>query len=312
MPLRSVASPCSVPKYGDGKSQELRTMKKKDKRFYTFVFAPTSSFPLRKFSVYHKALYAVLGFAIIGLLTVSYRPYRLTQHALVVAKLDNLSLHSRRLLQLHQQAKTKYDQSQSPLAALDTTQAKLAEVSSVSRIADVNKEIGRGGPDGETKLSALEETTAALESELRYIKDVFDRNQIKLASTPSGRPVRGYITDGFGMRRNPFGGGYENHAGLDIATNHGTAIEATADGRVIYSGMYAGYGNIVVIDHGYGITTRYGHMSQIGVRTGQHVTRGKIIGAVGSTGRSTAPHCHYEVRLHDRPVNPLNYISISR
>ena len=287
-------------------------MKKKDKRFYTFVFAPTSSFPLRKFNVYHKALYAIVGFAIIGLLTVSYGAYRLTQHALVVAKLYNLERHNRELKEENQEAKSKYDQLQSRLAALDTTQAKLAEVSGVSRITDVSKEIGRGGPDGETKLSALEETTAALESELRYIKDVFDRNQIKLASTPSGWPVRGYITDGFGMRRNPFGGGTENHVGLDIATNHGTAIEATADGRVIYSGMYAGYGNIVVIDHGYGITTRYAHMSQIGVRTGQHVTRGKVIGAVGSTGRSTAPHCHYEVRLHDRPVNPLNYISINR
>jgi murein DD-endopeptidase MepM/ murein hydrolase activator NlpD len=122
--------------------------------------------------------------------------------------------------------------------------------------------------------------------------------------------VLGYITDGFGTRRNPFGGGgYENHAGLDIATNHGTAIEATADGIVIFAGMHGGYGNVVVVDHGYGVTTRYGHMSKIDVQVGQHVTRGKVVGAVGSTGRSTAPHCHYEVRLHDRPVNPLNYKS---
>ena len=285
---------------------------KQNKRSYTFVFAPTSSFPLRKFNVYHKALYAILGFAIIGLLTFIWLMYELTQYGFVKLQNYNLQRHNRELKEENQEAKSKYDQLQSRLAALDTTQAKLAEVSGVSRTTDVSKEIGRGGPDGETKLSALEETTAALESELRYIKDVFDRNQIKLASTPSGWPVRGYITDGFGMRRNPFGGGTENHVGLDIATNHGTAIEATADGRVIYSGMYAGYGNIVVIDHGYGITTRYAHMSQIGVRTGQHVTRGKVIGAVGSTGRSTAPHCHYEVRLHDRPVNPLNYISIRR
>ena len=286
-------------------------MIKKDKRFYTFVFAPTSSFPLRKFNVYHKALYAILGFAIIGLLTVSYGVYRLTQHAFVVAKLYNLERHNRELKEKNQEAKSKYDQLQSRLTAIATTQRKLAEVSGI-RASDANKEIGRGGPDGETKFSDIEKTTDLLESELRSIKDVFDRNQIKLASTPSGWPVRGYITDGYGTRRNPFGGGYENHAGLDIATNHGTAIEATADGRVIFAGMYAGYGNIVVIDHGYGITTRYAHMSQIGVRTGQHVMRGKTIGAVGSTGRSTAPHCHYEVRLHDRPVNPLNYISINK
>jgi murein DD-endopeptidase MepM/ murein hydrolase activator NlpD len=292
-------------------SQELRTMKK-DKRSYTFVFAPTSSFPLRKFNVYHKALYAVLGFAIIGLLTFIWLMYEITQYGFVKLQNYNLQRTNRELKEENQEAKSKYDQLQSRLAALDTTQAKLAEVSGVSRTADVSKGIGRGGPNGDTKVADIEETFAALESELRYIKDVFDRNQIKLASTPSGWPVRGYITDGFGTRRNPFGGGYENHAGLDIATNHGSAIDATADGRIIFAGMYGGYGNIVVIDHGYGITTRYGHMSQIGVRVGQHVTRGKTIGAVGSTGRSTAPHCHYEVRLHDRPVNPLNYISINK
>jgi murein DD-endopeptidase MepM/ murein hydrolase activator NlpD len=229
-----------------------------------------------------------------------------------VAKLNILENKNRELKEENQEAKSKYDQLNNRLAALDTTQRKLAEASGVSRSADVSKDIGRGGPNGETKVTDLEESTAALESELRQIKDVFDRNQVKLASTPSGWPVRGYITDGFGNRRNPFGKGYENHAGLDIATNHGTAIGATADGRVIFAGPHGGYGNIVVIDHGYGITTRYGHMSAIEVQVGQHVTRGKTIGAVGSTGRSTAPHCHYEVRLHDRPVNPLSYISINR
>jgi murein DD-endopeptidase MepM/ murein hydrolase activator NlpD len=283
-----------------------------DKRFYTFVFAPTASSPLRKFNVHHKVLYAILGFAVVGLLTVVYGAYRLTQHAIVVAKL-NLTQHENRILrEKNQEAESKYDQLQNRLAALDTTQRKLAEVSGVSRTADVSQNIGQGGPDGETSVSDIEQTTAALENELRQIKDVFDRNQVKLSSTPNGWPVRGYITDGFGSRRNPFGGGYENHAGLDIATNHGTAIEATADGIVIFAGMHGGYGNVVVIDHGYGVTTRFGHMSKLEAQVGQHVTRGKVIGAVGSTGRSTAPHCHYEVRLHDRPVNPLSYISINR
>lgn len=286
---------------------------KEDKRFYTFVFAPTASSPLRKFNVPHKVLQAILGFAIVGMLTVVYGAYRLTQHAYVVAKLNILEHKNRELREKNQEAESKYDQLQNRLAALDTTQRKLAEVSGVSRTADVSKDIGRGGPDGEADISGIEQTTAALESELRNIKDVFDRNQVKLSSTPNGWPVRGYITDGFGNRRNPFGGGgYESHAGLDIATNHGTAIEATADGLVIFAGPHGGYGNIVVIDHGYGVTTRYGHMSKIEVQVGQHVTRGKMIGAVGSTGRSTAPHCHYEVRLHDRPVNPLNYISINK
>jgi murein DD-endopeptidase MepM/ murein hydrolase activator NlpD len=286
---------------------------KQDKRSYTFVFAPTSNFPLRKFNVYHKALYAVLGFAIIGLLSFIWLMYEATQYGFVKLQNYNLKRHNRELKEENQRAKSEYDQLQSRLAVLDTNQRKVAEVLGVSRNPDFSKDIGRGGPDGETNMSDIEAKTAALESQMRYIKDVFDRNQIKLASTPSGWPVRGYITDGFGNRRNPFGGAaYENHSGLDIATNYGTAIEATADGRVIFAGMYGGYGNVVVIDHGYGVTTRYGHMSQINVKMGQALARGKMIGAVGSTGRSTAPHCHYEVRLHDRPVNPLNYISINK
>jgi murein DD-endopeptidase MepM/ murein hydrolase activator NlpD len=284
-----------------------------DKRFYTFVFAPTAKSTLRKFNVHHNVIYAILGFAAVGLLTVSYGAYRLAQHAVVVAKLNLIQSENRVLREKNQEAESKFDLLQSRLAALDTTQRKLAVTSGISREADLSKNIGQGGPDGDTDLNDIERTTAALESELRQIKDVFDKNQVKLSSTPSGWPVRGYITDGFGMRRNPFGGGgSEMHAGLDIATNHGTAIEATADGIVIFAGVYGGYGNVVVVDHGYGITTRYAHMSQIEVSVGQHVTRGKLIGSVGSTGRSTAPHCHYEVRLHDRPVNPLNYLSVGR
>ncbi len=286
---------------------------KEDKRFYTFVFAPTAKSQLRKFNVRHEALYAILGFAAVGLLTVLYGSYRLAQHAVVVAKLNLMQNENRLLRERNQEAQSKYDLLQNRLAVLDTTQRKLADASGLSRQSDISANIGQGGPDGDTSLSDMERVTAALESELRQIKDVFDKNQVKLSSTPSGWPVRGYITDGFGWRRNPFGGsGTESHGGLDIATNHGTAIEATADGIVIFAGMFGGYGNIVVIDHGYGVTTRYGHMSRIDVEVGQRIARGKQIGAVGSTGRSTAPHCHYEVRLHDRPVNPLNYLSVGR
>jgi murein DD-endopeptidase MepM/ murein hydrolase activator NlpD len=286
-----------------------------DKRFYTFVFAPTAKSPLRKFNVHHRVIYMILGFAGVGLLTVSYGMYIIAQHAVVVAKLNLTQLENRRLREQNREASSKFDLLQTRLAALDTTQRKLAETSGVGRSADLNRVVGQGGPgtieDG--NLSNIEEATEALESELRQIRVVYDKNQMKLASTPTGWPVRGYISDGYGSRRNPFGGGgYEMHSGLDIATNHGTAISATADGMVIFAGSHSGYGNIVVIDHGYGLTTRYAHMSSIDVTVGQHVMRGKKIGAVGSTGRSTAPHCHYEVRLHDRPVDPFNYLSIGR
>jgi murein DD-endopeptidase MepM/ murein hydrolase activator NlpD len=287
---------------------------KEDKRFYTFVFAPTAKSPLRKINISHNILYVILGFAVVGLLTISYGAYRLAEHAVVVAKLNLMQQKVRDLSEKNQEAESQKGLVLSRLAALDTTQRKLAVASGITRQTDISKDvIGQGGPTTNASMSDIERATAALESELRQIKDVVDKNNVKLSSTPSGWPVRGYITDGFGFRHNPFGGGgSENHAGLDIATNHGTAIQSTADGIVIFAGMFAGYGNLVVIDHGYGITTRYGHMSRIDVQVGQRVTRNKQIGAVGSTGRSTAPHCHYEVRLHDRPVNPLSYLSVGR
>ena len=284
---------------------------KEDKRFYTFVFAPTAKSPLRKINISHNVLYGILGFAVVGLLTVSYGAYRLAEHAVVVARLNLMQEKVRDLSEKNQEAESQKGLLLSRLAMLDTTQRKLAVASGVTRQAD--NVIGQGGPTNNASMTEIERATAALESELRQIKDAVDKSDVKLSSTPNGWPVHGYITDGFGFRHNPFGGGgSENHPGLDIATNHGTAIGATADGIVIFAGMYGGYGNLVVIDHGYGITTRYGHMSRIDVQVGQRVTRNKQIGAVGSTGRSTAPHCHYEVRLHDRPVNPLSYLSVGR
>jgi phage antirepressor YoqD-like protein len=286
-----------------------------DKRFYTFVFAPTAKSPLRKFNVHHRVIYSVLAFAGVGLLTVLYGMYIIAQHAVVVTKLNLTQRENRKLREQNREATSKFELLQTKLSFLDTTQRKLAETSGLTRSTDVTKAVGQGGP-GEMKafdLNDIERATEALESELREIKVVYDRSQLRLASTPIGWPVRGYISDGFGSRRNPFGGGgYEMHTGLDIATNHGAPINATADGIILFAGVHQGYGNVVVVDHGYGLTTRYAHMSSIDVEVGQHVTRGKKIGAVGSTGRSTAPHCHYEVRLHDRPVDPFNYLSIGR
>ncbi|HLI95832.1 MAG TPA: peptidoglycan DD-metalloendopeptidase family protein [Candidatus Baltobacteraceae bacterium] len=121
-------------------------------------------------------------------------------------------------------------------------------------------------------------------------------------------PVSGTITSPFGYRRNPFGGGMEFHQGLDIAAPMGTTITAAAAGTVISAGWYGGYGNYILIDHGGGMATGYGHCSQIFVSVGQHVQKGQAIGAVGSTGASTGPHVHFEVRINGKPVDPAQYL----
>jgi murein DD-endopeptidase MepM/ murein hydrolase activator NlpD len=127
---------------------------------------------------------------------------------------------------------------------------------------------------------------------------------------PSDKPLRtAEFTSGFGVRSDPFRHGAAMHPGIDLAAPYGTPVYATADGTVLRAGWNSGgYGNLVEIDHGRGIVTRYGHMSKIIVGEGQHVTRGQQVGYVGSTGRSTGNHLHYEVRIDNSPVNPIPFM----
>lgn len=129
-----------------------------------------------------------------------------------------------------------------------------------------------------------------------------------LAHTPAIRPVRGWITSKFGYRQSPFTGKREFHRGLDIANQKGTPIVATADGVVSFASQKGLLGNLVVIDHGHGIMTRYGHLDTMTVQAGERVKRGQIVAKMGNSGRSTGPHLHYELRLNGVPINPSKYI----
>lgn len=283
---------------------------KSKESFTLMIFTPSARSEFRKIHVPHTYLYGVLALAGVGLLTVIFGVISVARHATLIAKYNLAKFENRKLKQENDEVLYSAGKLQGKLNAMQDVQRKLAEAAGVKASADVAQNIGSGGPEIKDPKS-LEQLAASLDAELLQIKEVIDSRQIKLSAIPSSWPVRGYVSDGFGGRANPFGGGgYENHPGIDIATTFGTAIEATGDGIVIFAGSYGGYGNLVVIDHGYGITTRYGHMSRIDVTVGQHVHRGMRIGAVGSTGRSTAPHCHYEVRLHDRAVNPMNYLPV--
>ena len=125
---------------------------------------------------------------------------------------------------------------------------------------------------------------------------------------PSIWPVNGTITSNFGYRGNPIGGGTGYHEGLDIAVDYGTPVRATDSGKVTMAGWVDGYGNLVEIDHGGGFVTRYGHNSMLLVVVGQEVRTGDIVALAGSTGRSTGPHCHYEVRVNGTPTDPLLFL----
>jgi murein DD-endopeptidase MepM/ murein hydrolase activator NlpD len=134
---------------------------------------------------------------------------------------------------------------------------------------------------------------------------------MSLVDAPSLWPVEGRVTSSFGERQDPFNGEGAFHSGIDISAPMGTAIRASADGTVDDAGLANGYGREVVIDHGHGIKTVYGHLSGFTVLSGQIVRRGQVIGYIGLTGRSTGPHLHYEVRVHNIPVNPHKYLRMT-
>ena len=144
----------------------------------------------------------------------------------------------------------------------------------------------------------------------KSFETLFDslEHQISLmASTPTIPPTKGVITSTFGYRESPFSGRRDFHSGLDIGAKIGTPVKSTADGKVSFAGKQGFLGKLVIIDHGHGMLTRYGHLSKILINHGDTVKRGDIIGEVGNTGRSTGSHLHYEVHLDDVPVNPQNY-----
>jgi murein DD-endopeptidase MepM/ murein hydrolase activator NlpD len=158
------------------------------------------------------------------------------------------------------------------------------------------------------KLSSLEGEAARQERSLRDLQEYFDDQRSLLASTPSIWPARGWVTSDFGTRIDPYTAERKMHQGLDIATPVGQPVYAPSDGTVVFVGTEGGYGKVLVVDHGYGVKTRYGHLSEILVHLGDRVGRGDKVALVGNTGRSTGPHLHYEVRVNGIPENPRKFI----
>ena len=158
------------------------------------------------------------------------------------------------------------------------------------------------------KLDKLSAEATRQEQSLQELQAYFQDQKSLLASTPSVWPARGWVTSDFGQRLDPYTADRVMHAGLDIAAPHGKEVYSPSDGTVVFAGLEGGYGNVLVIDHGYGIKTRYGHLSKMLVKAGDKVKRGALIAAVGNTGRSTGPHLHYEVRVNGIPQNPRKFI----
>jgi murein DD-endopeptidase MepM/ murein hydrolase activator NlpD len=202
-------------------------------------------------------------------------------------------------------------------AALDPSLQK-----SMDKLPAVVKSRAMGGPTANTTLALvtpglsspentfglLKDLLSGLEDRLQTVRsDVNKRNQLA-AATPSIWPTHGWLSSSMGNRADPFTGEKDFHPGLDISAEKGDPVYATADGKVVNASAAGNYGNLVVLDHGYGLETRYGHLSAFKVKLDQTVKRGDLLGLVGSTGRATNSHLHYEVRANGRILNPLQLL----
>lgn len=170
-------------------------------------------------------------------------------------------------------------------------------------IANFHQPLNASGQTA-TELTAISLKESGLVQEIEQTA----RGTDPLANTPSIWPASGPVTSGFGWRNSPLENGSELHQGIDIASGLGIPVVATADGQVVKSGWAGGYGNIVQIDHGNGLETIYGHNSQVAVTAGQSVRKGQLIAYAGSTGKSTGPHVHYEVRANGVAIDPIKYM----
>jgi murein DD-endopeptidase MepM/ murein hydrolase activator NlpD len=190
------------------------------------------------------------------------------------------------------------------LPAVVRSRAMGGSMASAGPVAGVG---AQAPPDG--TFSILHDLLGVMDERLKSVRSGVEARQALAAATPSIWPLAGWLSSAFGPRADPFTGGPDFHPGLDISADRGTPVHATADGMVESAAYSGNYGNCILISHGFGISTRFGHLSAYAVRPGQKIKRGDVIGFVGSTGRTTAPHLHYEILLNGQPINPLRLLT---
>jgi murein DD-endopeptidase MepM/ murein hydrolase activator NlpD len=287
---------------------------------FTFLIFPGAHGKVRRLTVPPYAVHAGLVFCAIGIVTVlalgtSYARMllKISDYNTMRAEREALKTRYRSLENVVSQANAKLDSLQSLATEValaygfgEARRARFPQ-SALALAAQTNATVDSGYHASMYAFSVLK-SASFTPAGSPGSRNLLPSLPIARSNIPSIWPVHGRVTAGFGERLDPLDGEGAFHAGIDIAAPTGTEVEASADGIVLQAGPDAGYGNSVLIDHGYGIATRYGHLSRIDVVVGQEVKRGQDIGAVGMTGRATGPHLHYEVHINDTPVNPARFL----
>lgn len=302
--------------------------RKPDNREYTLMIVPHQGEAVIRLRIPIKAVrYSITAACVIAIATTGlFINYRQTVKTASIDKTELSRLRevtTQQYAQLEQLAQKTavLQEDMSRLNALDTEIRRIVnteESSGTSRSGMARpaaKHNGQGGPVVQPSIDQLDRlmddlqaTAKAREKSLSELKTLISERNARLAVTPSIWPTNGDVTSRFGWRGSPWGWGSDWHPGIDIANDQGTAIVATANGKVVRSGWYGGYGKAVEIDHGNGIVTLYGHNSELVAAVGKWVKKGEIIAYMGNTGVSTGPHLHYEVRVNGTAVNPANFL----
>jgi murein DD-endopeptidase MepM/ murein hydrolase activator NlpD len=286
--------------------------------FYTLIVVPHAKARFRKFQVSVRLTKWVMGaLGVMALVFVGILAHY-TWIAVEVAEVRRLRVENLALAAKARAYEDNAGQLQAKVLQLQNVVTKLGLMAGVEESVPDASVGGVGGlsrnetlppsVDIASTLEQIDSTVSTLSDKSSRLEAYFKDQTELLASTPSIWPLRGYLSATFGNRADPFTGLRDFHPGIDISVPRGTKVVAPADGVVVFAGPRSGYGNALMIDHGFGVVTRYGHLDGFNVRPGQRVKRGDVIAFSGNTGRSTAPHLHYEVWVNDKMRNPIEFI----
>jgi murein DD-endopeptidase MepM/ murein hydrolase activator NlpD len=289
------------------------------KRYYVLLVARDGEGQLRKIPIPLHYIYVFLAGAMIGMMTITGIAGSYARMLMKVARFNQLRTEKEALKTRYSQLEQVAQEKEIQVASLGSLAGEVSALYGLKTNRILKSDSPDLTPDQFTysldqlyalKTSALS-GAATVGIELGNGHGATMADWLRMAAAPTMWPVEGQVTGSFGERIDPFNGEGAFHTGVDISTNYGQPVIAPADGVVVFVGQVGGYGRLVILDHGHGISTRYGHLSSYPVAVGQVVRRGAVIGYVGQSGRSTGPHLHYEVRIQDVPVNPHKYLRMN-
>jgi len=278
-------------------------------KHHTIIFVPHARARFRKLRVSNRQIGVATGLFVAVLALSLFTTWTFFTNQVDRTQLERVREENDELRKVNHEFEESVLQLEQQLGEFESRARQLAIVAGLERDGD-DDVAGVGGEElpATGALPTLEERTGRLASQLAAVEDGLVEQERWSAAAPTIAPVKGVLTSGFGQRTDPFTGRRASHPAIDISTQPGQPVRATGDGIVLEAGRDSGLGNAVTISHGYGLTTRYGHMTSVSVGVGQRLRRGDVIGTVGNTGRSTGYHLHYQVFEEGQAVNPLAYI----